>query len=169
MNEMFDFFKKKPKEKLDCLGVYEIKPYHYFESNMTYAKDILILDSDGVKVYTRMHKSTLFLFTFVENEENYQREHYTYEALKEKIDAVITEEHTALIQLVIFKRNNLETIRLASEIPFNSKKEFNQSFVYDEEKIRLKYYRPVPDFYQLYNHYAEALMFDLGVIDIEKR
>ncbi|MDE7263189.1 MAG: hypothetical protein K2N64_00830 [Anaeroplasmataceae bacterium] len=166
---MFDFFRRKPKEQLDCLGVYEIKPYHYFESNMTYAKDALVYNQDGIKVYTRLYKSTLFIFTFVENEMNYQKRNFTYEALKEKIDAVIIDPHTALIQLVVFKNNNSDTIRIASEVPFNSKKEFNQSFVYDAEKIRLKFYRPVPDFYQLYNHYAEALIFDLGVIDLEKR
>ncbi|MDE7162114.1 MAG: hypothetical protein K2N65_05075, partial [Anaeroplasmataceae bacterium] len=62
-----------------------------------------------------------------------------------------------------------ETIRIAKEIAVNTKKEFNQTFVYDAEKVRLKFYRPVPEFYKLYNHYVEAVVFDLGAIDLAKR
>ena len=166
---MFNFFKKKPKEVLDCLGYYEIKPYHYFESNMTYAKDELVIRNEFVRVFTRLYKSTLFVFTFVDNEKDFVKEQYNYEALKDKIDVIITEEHKAVIHLIVFKNNNEETVRIAKESVVNTKKEFNQTFVYDAQKIRLKYYRPVPSFYSLYAHYVEAIVFDLGAIDIEMR
>ncbi|MDE6241300.1 MAG: hypothetical protein K2M08_02630 [Anaeroplasmataceae bacterium] len=166
---MFNFFKKQPKEILDCLGYFEIKPYHYFESNMTYAKNDLVLKNEFVKVYTRLYKSTIFVFTFVENEKGFIKDQYNYEALKDKIDAIITEEHKAVINLIVFKNNTEETVKIAKEPVVNTKKEFNQTFVYDAEKVRLKYYRPVPSFYSLYNHYAEAMMFDLGAIDLETR
>ena len=165
---MFNFFKKQPKEKLDCLGYYDIKPYHYFESNMTYAKDILVLKDEFVKVYTRIYRGTIFLFTFVDNEQGFVKQNYYYEALKDKIDAVILEEHNSVINLIIFKNDTPETINIAKEVVVNTKKEFNQTFVYDADNVRLKYYRPVPDFYSLYNRYLEAIKFDLGTIDVER-
>ncbi|MDE7095694.1 MAG: hypothetical protein K2O23_04315 [Anaeroplasmataceae bacterium] len=165
---MFNFFKKKQKEVLDCLGYYDIKPYHYFESNMTYAKDILVLKNDFVKVYTRLYKDTIFVFTFVDDETGFNKEQYSYDALKDKIDAVITDAHKSVVSLIVFKNNNEETVSIAKQMVVNTKKEFNQTFIYDAEKVRLKYYRPVPSFYSLYNHYAEALMFDFGVMELEK-
>ncbi len=169
MRLMFNFFKKQPKEVLDCLGYYDIKPYHYFESNMTYAKDILIVKTPSVKVYTRLYKSTIFIFTFVEDENGFDKSKYAYTELKDKIDEVILEPHKYVVNLIIFKNETTETIRIAKEIAVNTKKEFNQTFVYDAEKVRLKFYRPVPEFYKLYNHYVEAVVFDLGAIDLAKR
>lgn len=165
---MFNFFKRKPKEKLDCLGYYDIKPYHYFESNMTYAKDILVLKDEFLKVYTRLYKGTIFVFTFVDDENGFVKQNYNYEALKDKIDAVILEEHNSVVNLIIFKNDTPVTISIAKEAIVNTKKEFNQTFVYDSTNVRLKYYRPVPDFYSLYNHYMEAMVFDLGAIEMEK-
>ena len=169
MKTMFNFFKKQPKEVLDCLGYYDIKPYHYFESNMTYAKDILIINTASIKVYTRLYKSTVFIFTFVDDEKGFEKSKYTYEALKEKIDEVIVESHKYVVNLIIFKNETPDTIRIAKEIAVNTKTEFNQTFVYDKNKVRLKFYRPVPEFYKLYNHYVEAVVFDLGAIDLAKR
>lgn len=166
---MFDFFKKKPKEKLDCLGYYDIKPYHYFESNMVYAKDILVFSNKFVKVYTRLYRGTIFVITFVDDETGFEKQNYNYEALKEKIDALIEEPHNSVVNLIIFKNENETTINFAKEIVVNTKKEFNQTFVYDAEKVRLKFYRPVPNFYRLYDKYAEAMIFDLGAMDVEKR
>lgn len=166
---MWKFFKKEPKEKLDCLGVYETKPYHYFVSNMVYAGDVKVFEDSKVKVFTRFYKGTIFVFTFVDDEKDFDKSKYTYEALKDKIDAILQTEHTSLIQFIIFKNNNEETVRIAKEKIFNSKTEFNQTFIYDSQKVRLKYYRPVPDFYKLYKHYVEALVFDLCIINLEMR
>ena len=166
---MLNFFKRKQKEKLDCLGVYDIKPYHYFESNMAYSKAILIEKNEYVKVYTRLYKTTIFVFTFVENEQGFVKQNYNYEALKDKIDAFIPEEHNSVVNLIVFKNNTEETVRIAKEVVVNTRKEFNHTFVYDKEKVRLKYYRPVPEFYSLYNQYAEAIIYDLGAIEIDKK
>ena len=166
---MFKFFKREPKEKLDCLGVYDTKPYHYFVSNMAYAGDVKVYEDKKVKVFTRFYKGTIFVFTFVDDETDFQKESFGYAAMKEKIDAIINEEHTSVINFIVFKNNNEDTVRIAKEKIFNSKTEFNQTFVYDHERTRLKYYRPVPDFYKLYKHYVEALVFDLVIINLEMR
>lgn len=100
---MWKIFKREPKEKLDCLGIYETKPYHYFVSNMAYAGDVKVYEDSKVKVFSRFYKGTIFVFTFVEDEKDFDKSRYTYEALKEKIDAALQTEHTSLIQLTVFK------------------------------------------------------------------
>lgn len=162
---MWNPFKRTPKEKLDYLGYYDSKPYHYFKSNMTYAKDIEIWKAKDVNVYVRFYKGSIFMFVFVEEEKNYDPSLYTYEALKDKIDEVIEEEHTSLVHLTIFKNKNEASIAFAKEPVVNTKKEFHHTFVFDSSTNRLTYYRPIPDFYRLYHNYLEAIYFDLAAID----
>ncbi len=161
-------FKKKKKEKLNCLGCYDIKPYHYFESNMAYQKNPLLIKNEFVKVYARLYKNTLMLFVFIENEEGFSKDMYTCESLKDEIIANEMDNYSANINLYIFKNNNENTISIAKEQIKNTKKYFSHTFVYDSKNVRLNYYRPVPNFYKLYDYYQEALVADLGVIDLEK-
>ncbi len=161
-------FKKKQKEKLNCLGCYDIKPYHYFESNMAYQKNPLLLKNEFVKVYARLYKNTLMLFVFIENEENFSKDKYTCETLENELIANKMNEYSLNVNLYIFKNNNEKTISIAKEQVKNTKNYFSHTFVYDSKNVRLNYYRPVPSFYKLYDYYQEALVADLGVIDLEK-
>ena len=161
---MLEFLKKKPKEVLDCLGYFDCKPYDFFENNLVYTNDILIEKNDKVSIYSRIYKKTIFVITLVHNEDGFEKSNYNYESLKEKIDQVILEEHKAVINLIIFKNKNEKTIAIAKEPVKNSKKEFNQTLIYDYKNVRLNYYRPVPDFYKLYDHYVEAMFYDLAAI-----
>ena len=162
---MFDFFRKKEKEKLDCLGYFEVKPYHYFESNMVYAKDIQLKKDSYTAVYVRYYRGTVFVLTFVENEKNFDKSLWNYQNLKEEINKVILEPITSAINLIIFKNKNEQTISIAKEKTTNTKTEFNQILIYDSDRVRLCYNRHVPDFYKLYENYAEAIYFDLAAID----
>ncbi len=161
---MLEFLKKKPKEILDCLGYFDCKPYDFFENNLIYTNDILIEKNENISVYTRLYKGTIFVFTLVHQEAGFKKTDFNYEALKDKIDAVIKEAHKAVINLIIFKNKNDATIAIAKEPVKNTKKEFNQTLIYDYKKVRLAYYRPVPDFYKLYDHYVEAMFYDLAAI-----
>ena len=158
-------FKKKHKEKSGCIGHYDIKPYHYFESNLIYAKDVLIKNSDGVKVYSRLYKSCLFLLVLIEDETYFSFEKYNYEALKSEVDSLIEGKHNTRVSLYIFKNNNEKTIEFAKVKTINTKKEFNQAFIYNAKDVTLDYYRPVPSFYKIYDDYLEAIYFDLAAID----
>lgn len=162
---MLNFFKKKPKEKLDCLGYYDTKQYHSFEYSLIYAKDIEIIKNEFVKVYARLYKQTILVIVLVDNEEGFDYTQYNYLALKDKIDEKITEAHDSVVNIIVFQNKNEKTISIA-KIPLeNTKKEINQILIYNEVDVRIEYYRPVPTFYQLYRSYAEALYFDLAAID----
>ena len=162
---MFNFFKKRNKEVKEYLGSFNSKPYHYFKSNMTYAKDVLIYEDNKASVYSRYYKGTVFVFTFVEDESDFDKTKFNYEQFKEQIDKLFNEKIDSVINLIIFKNKNEKTISIAKEKTINTQTVFNQTLVYDENEVKLLYYRPVPNFYKLYAHYAEAIYFDLAVID----
>lgn len=164
---MLEFLKGKKKEKLDCLGYYDIKPYHYFESNMKYQNNPLIIQNEFVRVYIRLYRKALIIMTFVDNEKGFSKDKYSYEVLKDRIAEYIEEEPRELINLFIFKNKNDNTINIAKEQVKNTKNYFSHTFVYDEKRVRINYYRPVPSFYSLYKYYQDALISDLGVIDLE--
>lgn len=162
---MLKFFKKEPKEILDCLGYYDSKPYHSLNYALVYAQDTLILENEQVKVYSRNFHGTVFVITLVENEKEIYACDYTYEKLKNKITEKGIEEGNASIQIVVFKNKNETTILEAKKQVENTKKAFYQTLIYNSQKVRLEYYRPVPKFYKLYDHFTEAIYFDLSAID----
>lgn len=166
MLEVFkQMFKRKPKEKLNCLGVYNIKPYHYFESNFTYAEDVLIEQKDGVRIYGRIFKETAFVFVLVDDEKDYHAEEVTLESLKHKIEEKLDQPFKNSVRLIIFKNNNDATVAIAKQPVINTKTDFYQVFIYNASRVRLEYYRPVPTFYKLYNAYAEAIYMDIAAVD----
>lgn len=162
---MFNFFKKKPKEQLGCLGYYDTKLYHSLETNLIYAKDVLIEKNPKYCIYARVFHKTMLVFTLVDDEEGFDLSNFSFEALKPKITEVITEEFNSTVNLIIFRNKNEITTKIAKEVLVNNKKEFNQILIYNGEKVRLEFYRPVPSFYHLYENYAEAIYFDIAAFD----
>ncbi len=160
------FFKKKPKkEKLNCLGIIDCKPYSFFEPGLQYAKDQIIDEGLGYKVYARLHQNTVFLFILVEDETNFDYQKFTVHNFSEQIKEKITDSYRSSILLMVFKNSNEKTISIAKNVLVNTKKEFNQILVFNQQRVRLEYYRPVPNFYNLYKEYLEALYYDLSCID----
>lgn len=159
-------FKKKPKEKLNCLGIYNIKPYHYFDSNFTYAEDVMLKQSEGIRIYGRIFKETVFLFILVDDEKGYVAEEVTLEALRPYIAEKLDKPFKNSIRFIIFKNNNEQTVSIAKQPVINTKTDFYQVFIYNASRVRLEYYRPVPTFYKLYNAYAEAIYMDIAAVDL---
>lgn len=163
---MFNFFKKKEKEVLDCLGYYETKQYNSLNNALVYAEDVLILKDDKKSVYGRTFKGTLFLFTLVDDESGFNKNDVKYEVLKDLVDEKLEDStHDSLINIIVFKHKTDETVRIAKEVPVNTKEEFNHTLVFNSKVIRLEYYRPVPKFYKLYKNFCEAVYYDLGAVD----
>lgn len=162
---MFNFLKRAPKEKLNCLGFYDSKPYHSLEYALIYAQEKLIRDDKDVKVFARNFHGTVFVVSLVAREMGADPEQYTYQALKKEIHDKGIEPGNNSIQVMIFKENNEITRAIAKKSVVNTKSEFHQCMVYNSEAVRLEYYRPVPKFYKLYDHFAELIYFDLAGID----
>lgn len=70
---------------------------------MVYAKDIQLKKDSYTAVYVRYYRGTVFVFTFVENEKNFDKSLWNYQNLKEEINKVILEPITSAINLIIFK------------------------------------------------------------------
>lgn len=159
------FPKKEPKEKLNCLGVYDIKPFHYFESNFKYAYDVLIHEEEGISVHGRIFKETVLVFVLVTNESNYVSEKFTIDALREKLKEKLQGHFKNSVVLVIFKNRSEKTLEIAKRPVVNTKTDFYQAFIYNASKVRLEFFRPVPSFYKLYNDYLEAIYMDIAATD----
>ncbi len=162
---MLSFLKRQPKEKLTCLGIFDTKPYHYFESNLTYAKDILIQKKEGIKVFARVYKGTVLVFILVENENGFNPDDYTILTLKDELQNKLEEDFNNSVVLVIYKNNNDKVLALAKRPVENTKSDFYQALVYNSKRVRLEYYRPIPKFYKLYSHYLEAIYMDIAATD----
>ena len=166
---MFNFFKKKEKEVLDCLGYYETKQYNSLNNALVYAEDVLIYKDDKKSIYSRIFKGTLFIFTLVDNEEGFNKADVEYENIKEMLKQTLEDfNHDSLIQIIVFKHKNDFTLNIAKQIPLNTKQEFNHILVFNSKKVRLEYFRPVPKFYKLYRNFCEAVYYDLGAVDPKK-
>jgi hypothetical protein len=166
---MFKFFKKKEKEVLDCLGYYETKQYNSLNNALVYADNTLILKDDFKSVYGRVFKGTLFLFTLVDDETGFDKTTVKYEAISNLVNEKLEDnEHDSLVNIIVFKHKNDETLKIAKEVPVNTQTEFNHVLVFNGKDVRLEFFRPVPKFYKLYKNFCEAVYFDLGAFDPKK-
>lgn len=161
-----ELFKKKPKLKLDSLGFYDTKPFDSYISNLKYAEETLIEETNGISVFYRIFKNSLFLVTIVEDELEFSLNNYSTEKITSRNKDKIKEGYTSVINVIIFKNNNEQTVTFAKEKAYITKKEFNQVLIYNSKHVGLEYYRPVPTYSPLYPIYAELIYFDLGAIEI---
>ncbi len=166
---MFDFLinkKKTEKEKLNCLGIFDCKPFDFFESGMVYAKDVLIEEKKEYKIYARMHKKTVLIFALILDETNFNLDYFNIKNLEPLLNAHLNESYQQSVLLIVFQNSNETTIGFAKNVLTNTKKELNQILIFNAAKVRLEYYRPIPTFYnKIYQSYLEAIYFDLACID----
>ena len=162
---MFNFFKKKSKEKTEYLGYYDTKPYDALGYSLIYAKNKLIYENEFVHVYSRNFRGTIFCITVVDDGSNILPEDYNYEKFKEEIHNCGIEKGNSVVNIMVYQHKTLINIEIAKKSRVNTKDEFNQVLIFDYNKVGLEYYRPVPKFYALYEKYAEAIFFDLTAID----
>lgn len=163
---MFNFFKKKEKIVLDCLGYYETKQYNSLNNALVYADNTLILKDDFKSVYSRVFKGTLFIFTLVDDETGFDKSSVKYESISNLINEKLENSaHDSMINIIVFKHKNDNTLKIAKEVPVNTKEEFNHVLVFNGKDVRLEFFRPVPKFYKLYKNFCEAVYYDLGAFD----
>ena len=102
----------------------------------------------------------------MDDESGFNKNDVKYEVLKDLVDEKLEDStHDSLINIIVFKHKTDETVRIAKEVPVNTKEEFNHTLVFNGKVVRLEYYRPVPKFYKLYKNFCEAIYFDLGAVD----
>lgn len=163
---MFKFLKKKEvKENTSYLGFYDTKPFHYYSSALIYAKNYLIKEIGENKIYARVYNKTLLIFCLIANENGYNKNIYSYETIEEEIKTKIEDVYKLVVHLTIFENNNEFTIGIAKEKTNNTKTFIEQVLLYNGKKVGLEFYRPVPNFYKIYEDYAVAIWFDLAAID----
>jgi hypothetical protein len=147
------------------LGHYDSKPYHSIEYALIYANETLVLEDENCKVFSRVYKGTTFVNILVNEEIGLNIDKYQYLNIKKFIEEKGLEATNKSICFMVFKNDNENTISLAKKFCNSTKTSFEQAVVYNSEKVRLEYYKPVPTFYKLYDHFCENLYFDIAAID----
>ena len=161
------FFPKKEKviEDEGVLGHYDSKPYTSFKYALIYADETEIETNEAVEVYSRVYRTTTFVNVLVNKEENFDVEDYKFDKIKPKLQEKGIKETKNNIVFIIFQHKNDYTIAQAKKFCNSTKTNFEHVGVYNSKKTQVDFYKPVPKFYSLYNHFCEDAYFDLAFID----
>ncbi len=157
--------RKKVKENPGVIGHYDSKPFHSFRYALIYANEIEIFNNEKVEVYSRVYKTTTFVNVLVNDEEGFDTNDYTFDKLKDKLLEKEIKETKNHIVVILFAHNNDTTIELAKHFCNSDKHSFEQALVFNPQKVQMDFYKPVPVFYKLYDHFCENIYFDLACID----
>lgn len=173
MNEKIKKFlgiKDKVIQEPGVIGFYDSKPFHNFKYALIYANEILISESDDEKtqkviVYAREFKGTTFVNVLVYDEEGFNPSQYDFEKLKPLLLEKGLPETKKSIVMILYQHYNPNTIALSKQFCKSDKFNFQQSCIYNAKKVQMDFYKPIPKFYKLFDHFCENIYFDLGFID----
>lgn len=157
----------KEKEELNkgVIGYYDCKPYHNFKFALQYAKNIEVYNDEKIEIYTRVHKGTTFINVLVNDESDFNPELFDYNHLRERLKEKDLENTDKSVVFIAFQHNNEKTISYAKKLCNSDKNNFIQGAVYNAKTVHMDFYKPVPEFYKLYDHFLEDLYFDFAFID----
>lgn len=164
LNILFPSRNKTP-ENPGVIGHYDSKPFHNFRYALIYANEIEIFNNEKVEVYSRNYKSTTFVNVLVNNEVEFNCSDYTFEKLHPLLVEKGIEDKPNHIVVIAFAKNNEDTIEMAKHFCNSNKHSFEQALVFNPQKVQMDFYRPVPKFYRLYDHFCEDIYFDFAFID----
>lgn len=155
----------KEPENPGVIGHYDSKPYHNFRYALVYANEEEIFNNEKVEVYSRNYKITTFVNVLVNDEEGFVARDYSYEKLEPLLAEKGIEKKNKNIVLISFQHCNEYTISQAKTFCNSTKNNFEHAMIYNPVKVQMDFYKPVPKFYRLYDHFCEAIYFDLAFID----
>lgn len=155
----------KTKQPKGVLGHYDSRPFDHCNFALIYAQEKLIEDGEDIKVFSRNYKNTTFVNVLVYDEANINLDKYKFEYYKQNLIDNGIEIQKNNIVIIVFQHRNDNTIALCKKFCNSSKTNFEQGLVYNPVEVEMDYYKPVPKFYKLYDHYCKDIYFDLAFID----
>lgn len=175
---MFNFLKPKtdkPKKDKDLRGFFDLKRYDQLVNDMTYAKDDLLMKTDGLKVYGRVCQECLYLIYFVDDFDLFLNTDASIKALKMSVlDSDMkfgfdpkSLDSNKVVKIVIIKEKSPRTIDYAKKHCGLKDNKLVHVFVYNKEEVRIEYYRYLPDFSNMMGDFNNLLFFDLACHDTE--
>ncbi len=154
---------------LKSIGHYDTRTFPSFRFSLEYAQYQLIYENEHLRSYCRASRRALIFQTIIEDATGFELNQKTVDFLEEKRREFPIEDKSSRIYLWIFRQDNAQTEEIAQRVLTNNKKIFNHVLIYNETEVRLEYYRPVPNFYALYQDYSVAIYEDLAAIDYKAR
>ena len=161
------FFPKEEKRKNapGTLGHYNSKPFHNFKYALIYAGEKEIFNNEKVEIYTRTYKETIFVNVLVNDEEGFDISKHTFDNIEPLLKQNNIEKPKNTIVFVLFQHRNDNTIAMCKKFCNSNKYNFEQAVIYNPVDVQMDFYKSVPKFYKLYDHFCENLYFDLAFID----
>ena len=157
--------KEKVVENPGVIGHYDSKPYHNFRYALIYANETLVFNNEKVEVFSRIYKNTTFVNVLVNDEENFKVEDFNYQSLRKLLVEKELENTDKSVVFICFQHNNEKTQEFCKKLPASTKNSFIQGAVYNPKTVHMDFYKPVPEFYKLFDHFCEDLYFDFAFID----
>lgn len=164
---MFNLF-KKGRNKNNPIGYYDIKQFHSLEFALIYANEKLIIENENCKVFARNYKDCTLVNVLVNEEIGFKVDDYRYINLENTLIEKGIEKNKNNIVVILFKNKNDNTIEMAKSFCNSTKNSLEQGCVYNDLRVKLEYYKPVPNFYKIYDSFCENLYFDLAAIDHDR-
>lgn len=168
IKRVWNFYHKateKPVLGPGVIGFYDSRPYDNFYYSLVYAGETKLVDEDDIKIFTRLYKGTTIINVLVYDEKNFDISQYDYATLRELLlDNGISPTDKSVV-LVLFQHRNDNTIAMCKKFCKSDKTHFEQAMVYNPVDVRMDFYKPVPTFYKLNEHFLEDIYFDLAFID----
>ena len=166
--------KEKREEKPGVIGHYDSKPYHNFRYALIYANETLVFSDGKIEIFSRIYKDTTFVNILVNEEEEFNISDYTFDKvwpllegktyLKKDTEAPFVKTKNNIV-LVLFQHYNDYTIKQANSFYNSTKTNFEHAIIFNPVYVQMDFYKPVPKFYKLYDHFCEDIYFDLAFID----
>ena len=164
---MFGFLKRERNSNIP-LGYYDIKQFHSLEFALIYANEQLIIENENCKVFARVYKDCTFVNVLVHEEIGFNVNDYKFINLEKLLEEKGLEKTKDKIVLILFRNKTDDTIKMAKEFCESSKHSLEQGCVYNEQRVKLEYYKPIPNFYKIYDYFCENLYFDIAAIDHDR-
>ena len=119
--------------------------------------------NDGkIEIYTRVFKGTTFVNVLVNDEEGFDVTKFDYPSLRQRLIEFDLENTDKSVVFIAFQHNNEKTIEYCKKLPASTKNAFIQGAVFNPKSVHMDFYKPVPQFYKLYDHFCEDLYFDFA-------
>ena len=102
---------------------------------------------------------------FKQDEEGFDVTKFDYPSLRQRLMEFDLENTDKSVVFIAFQHNNEKTIEYCKKLPASTKNAFIQGAVFNPKSVHMDFYKPVPQFYKLYDHFCEDLYFDFAFID----
>ncbi len=168
IKDIFKINKRRP--------FYMVKPFEQLEYDLIYAHNVLLFESSGIKVYSRIYKDITYIIKLVFDYDQYKKEDLSLKNLKFinygksfDYDYNLNEalDNQKFVYVTCFKENNDEIISYVKANAKFNRNTYDQYLIYNDLECLLEVYQKLPDYGNMFYAYNNLMYFDLAARDLD--